>query len=82
MHTATSAEPLDPPLTCLTFLKLMPLLIVAYVLRSPDRSNIALAKPGSCRRGLRCVRAGLGLRAYALSDAPGNRITHRGDARF
>ena len=42
MNTATAAPPRDPQqLTRLMFLKLMPLLIAAYVLSFLDRTNIA-----------------------------------------
>lgn len=88
MNTATAAPPRDPQqLTRLMFLKLMPLLIAAYVLSFLDRTNIALAKHQlDVDLGISAAAYGLGaglfFLTYALSEVPSNLIMHKVGARF
>ncbi|BAO60883.1 major facilitator family transporter [Pseudomonas protegens Cab57] len=88
MNTATAASPRDPQqLTRLMFLKLMPLLIAAYVLSFLDRTNIALAKHQlDVDLGISAAAYGLGaglfFLTYALSEVPSNLIMHKVGARF
>ncbi|WP_413773709.1 MFS transporter, partial [Klebsiella sp. C1-16S-Nf17] len=69
------------------FLKLMPLLIAAYVLSFLDRTNIALAKHQlDVDLGISAAAYGLGaglfFLTYALSEVPSNLIMHKVGARF
>lgn len=88
MNTATTAAPRYPQqLTRLMFLKLMPLLIAAYVLSFLDRTNIALAKHQlDVDLGISAAAYGLGaglfFLTYALSEVPSNLIMHKVGARF
>lgn len=71
----------------LLFRKLLPLLIVAYVLSFLDRTNIALAKQDlHIDLGISAAAYGLGaglfFLTYALSEIPSNLIMHRVGARF
>ncbi|UVL63719.1 MFS transporter [Pseudomonas sp. B21-032] len=80
--------PRDPAtLNRLLFVKLMPLLIAAYVLSFLDRTNIALAKHQlDVDLGISAAAYGLGaglfFLTYALSEVPSNLIMHRVGARF
>ncbi len=81
------AAPTDRPLTALLFRKLMPLLVLSYVISFLDRTNIALAKThiavdlniSAAAYGL---GAGLFFLSYALLEIPSNLIMHRVGARF
>ncbi|MEJ2800967.1 MFS transporter [Comamonadaceae bacterium PP-2] len=69
------------------FRKLMPLLIIAYVISFLDRTNIALAKTHlSVDLGISAAAYGLGaglfFLSYALLEVPSNLIMHRVGARF
>ena len=71
----------------LMFVKLMPLLIAAYVLSFLDRTNIALAKHQlDIDLGISAAAYGLGaglfFLTYALSEVPSNLIMHKVGARF
>lgn len=71
----------------LLFIKLMPLLIAAYVLSFLDRTNIALAKHHlDVDLGISAAAYGLGaglfFLTYALSEVPSNLIMHKVGARF
>lgn len=71
----------------LMFIKLMPLLIAAYVLSFLDRTNIALAKHSlDVDLGISAAAYGLGaglfFLTYALSEVPSNLIMHKVGARF
>lgn len=71
----------------LMFVKLMPLLIAAYVLSFLDRTNIALAKHHlDIDLGISAAAYGLGaglfFLTYALSEVPSNLIMHKVGARF
>jgi len=86
MTTATAART-PQALNKLMFVKLMPLLIIAYILSFLDRTNIALAKHhldvdldiSAAAYGL---GAGLFFLTYALSEIPSNLIMHKVGARF
>ncbi len=77
----------DSSLTGLLFRKLMPLLVLSYVISFLDRTNIALAKShiavdlhiSAAAYGL---GAGLFFLSYALLEVPSNLIMHRVGARF
>ncbi len=79
--------PADHSLTGLLFRKLMPLLVLSYVISFLDRTNIALAKShiavdlhiSAAAYGL---GAGLFFLSYALLEVPSNLIMHRVGARF
>jgi MFS family permease len=81
------SSPADRTLTSLLFRKLMPLLVLAYVISFLDRTNIALAKThiavdlhiSAAAYGL---GAGLFFLSYALLEVPSNIIMHRVGARF
>ncbi|MDQ7995433.1 MAG: MFS transporter [Luteibacter sp.] len=67
--------------------KLMPVLVVAYIISFLDRSNIALAKTHlQVDLGLSTVAYGVGaglfFLTYALAEIPSNLILHRVGARF
>ena len=71
----------------LMFVKLMPLLIAAYVLSFLDRTNIALAKHQlDVDLGISAAAYGLGaglfFLTYSLSEIPSNLIMHKVGARF
>jgi MFS family permease len=88
----TTPDALSPPrdtatLNKLMFVKLMPLLIAAYVLSFLDRTNIALAKHQlDIDLGISAAAYGLGaglfFLTYALSEVPSNLIMHKVGARF
>lgn len=92
MTITKTLDPLSPPrdtatLNKLLFVKLMPLLIAAYVLSFLDRTNIALAKHHlDVDLGISAAAYGLGaglfFLTYALSEIPSNLIMHRVGARF
>lgn len=79
--------PANHSLTGLLFRKLMPLLVLSYVISFLDRTNIALAKShiavdlhiSAAAYGL---GAGLFFLSYALLEVPSNLIMHRVGARF
>ncbi len=89
--TKTPEAPSSPrdaaTLNKLLFVKLMPLLIAAYVLSFLDRTNIALAKHQlDVDLGISAAAYGLGaglfFLTYALSEVPSNLIMHKVGARF
>ena len=86
--TDALSEPRDAAtLNKLMFVKLMPLLIAAYVLSFLDRTNIALAKHQlDIDLGISAAAYGLGaglfFLTYALSEVPSNLIMHKVGARF
>ncbi|WP_213881444.1 MFS transporter [Pseudomonas sp. dw_358] len=85
MTTTTPRAP--SALDRLMFVKLMPLLIAAYVLSFLDRTNIALAKHSlDVDLGISAAAYGLGaglfFLTYALSEIPSNLIMHKVGARF
>ncbi|MFK8332382.1 MFS transporter [Pseudomonas sp. BJa5] len=89
--TTMPEEPTVPrdsaTLNRLLFVKLMPLLIAAYVLSFLDRTNIALAKHQlDVDLGISAAAYGLGaglfFLTYALSEVPSNLIMHKVGARF
>ncbi|CAI3804449.1 Putative tartrate transporter [Pseudomonas sp. MM221] len=93
MTTLTSAAASAPAATTeqrlngLLLRKLMPLLIVVYVMSFLDRTNIALAKASmGIDLGLSAAAYGLGaglfFLTYALAEVPSNLIMHRVGARF
>ncbi|WOD14371.1 MFS transporter [Paraburkholderia kirstenboschensis] len=74
-------------LNALLFRKLMPLLVLAYVISFLDRTNIALAKSHmAVDLGMSAAAYGLGaglfFLSYALLEIPSNLIMHRVGARF
>ena len=74
-------------LTPLLFRRLLPLLVLAYVISFIDRTNIALAKQHmALDLGLSAAAYGLGaglfFLSYALLEVPSNLIMHRVGARF
>ncbi len=74
-------------LNALLFRKLMPLLVLAYVISFLDRTNIALAKSHiAVDLGISAAAYGLGaglfFLSYALLEVPSNLIMHRVGARF
>jgi len=84
---ASLSGPADRSLTALLFRKLMPLLVLTYVISFVDRTNIALAKShlavdlhiSAAAYGL---GAGLFFLSYALLEVPSNLVMHRVGARF
>ncbi|MFK8328622.1 MFS transporter [Pseudomonas sp. BJa5] len=91
LNTATaSAAPAvtgEQRLNGLLLRKLMPLLIVVYVMSFLDRTNIALAKASmGIDLGLSAAAYGLGaglfFLTYSLAEVPSNLIMHRVGARF
>jgi MFS family permease len=84
---ASLTDSADRTLTSLLFRRLMPLLVLAYVISFVDRTNIALAKShlavdlhiSAAAYGL---GAGLFFLSYALLEVPSNLIMHRVGARF
>lgn len=77
----------DPQLTRLIIRKLMPLLIIAYIISFIDRTNIGFAKEGlEVDLGISAAAFGLGAGlffvAYASFEVPSNLIMHRIGARF
>ncbi|MDR3100058.1 MAG: MFS transporter [Paraburkholderia sp.] len=84
---ASLSRPADRTLTALLFRKLMPLLVLAYVISFVDRTNIALAKAHIAvdlhiSAGAYGLGAGLFFLSYALLEVPSNLIMHRVGARF
>jgi MFS family permease len=84
---ASLSRPVDRTLTALLFRKLMPLLVLAYVISFVDRTNIALAKAHIAvdlhiSAGAYGLGAGLFFLSYALLEVPSNLIMHRVGARF
>ncbi|RZI83585.1 MAG: MFS transporter [Pseudomonas sp.] len=84
----SAATPRDSAtLNKVIFIKLMPLLIAAYILSFLDRTNIALAKHQlDVDLGISAAAYGLGaglfFLTYALSEVPSNLIMHKVGARF
>ena len=77
----------EAPLSALLFRKLMPLLVIAYVISFVDRTNIALAKSHiTADLGISAAAYGLGaglfFLSYALLEVPSNLVLHRVGARF
>ena len=69
------------------FRRLMPLLVLSYVISFIDRTNIALAKSHiEVDLGISAAAYGLGaglfFLSYALLEVPSNLIMHRVGARF
>ncbi|MBC3503458.1 MFS transporter [Pseudomonas sp. SWRI59] len=84
---AAPAVATEQRLNSLLLRKLMPLLIVVYVMSFLDRTNIALAKASmGIDLGLSAAAYGLGaglfFLTYALAEVPSNLIMHRVGARF
>ncbi|NPD69942.1 MFS transporter [Lichenicola cladoniae] len=79
--------PRDPEtLTALCLRRLLPLLVVAYVVSFVDRTNIALAKSHlQTDLGISAAAYGLGaglfFLTYALTEVPSNMVMHRVGAR-
>ncbi len=74
-------------ITALLFRKLMPLLVIGYVLSFLDRTNIALAKHQlEIDLGISAAAYGLGaglfFLTYALFEIPSNLVMHKVGARF
>lgn len=87
MTTQASAPRSQKAINALLFRKLMPLLIIGYVLSFLDRTNIALAKQQlEIDLGISAAAYGLGaglfFLTYALCEVPSNLIMHRVGARF
>jgi MFS family permease len=83
--TTTSAS--HASLNRLMLRKLMPLLVIVYVISFLDRTNIALAKHSmSIDHGISAAAYGLGaglfFLTYAAFEIPSNLIMHRVGARF
>lgn len=77
----------DPRLTRLITRKLMPLLMIAYIISFIDRTNIGLAKTHlEADLGISAAAFGLGaglfFLAYSLCEVPSNLMMHRFGARF
>lgn len=84
---ATPAVPAEQRLNSLLLRKLLPLLVIVYVMSFLDRTNIALAKASmGIDLGLSAAAYGLGaglfFLTYALAEVPSNLIMHRVGARF
>jgi MFS family permease len=82
-----AAPPSQAALTKLLIGKLMPLLVIVYVISFLDRTNIALAKHSmSIDLGLSAAAYGLGaglfFLTYAVLEIPSNLIMHRVGARI
>ena len=78
---------LDKVTESLVMRRLMPLLVIAYVISFLDRTNIALAKTHlEVNLGISAAAYGLGaglfFLTYALAEIPSNLIMHRLGARF
>ena len=85
-HADTDANAVAA-LTPLLFKRLLPLLVLAYVISFIDRTNIALAKQHmALDLGISAAAYGLGaglfFLSYALLEVPSNLIMHRVGARF
>lgn len=77
----------DPQLTKLITRKLMPLLVVVYIISFIDRTNIGLAKTQlEVDLGISAAAFGLGAGlffiGYSLFEVPSNLLMHRYGARF
>ena len=77
----------ERPLDKLVFRKLMPLLIIVYVVSFLDRTNIALAKASmAVDLGISSAAYGLGaglfFLTYAAFEVPSNLIMHKCGAKF
>lgn len=77
----------ERPLDKLLFRKLMPLLIIVYVISFLDRTNIALAKASiAVDLGISSAAYGLGaglfFLTYAAFEVPSNLIMHKCGAKF
>ena len=86
-QSVQAVTPKDAPLSALLFRKLMPLLVIAYVISFVDRTNIALAKSHiTADLGISAAAYGLGaglfFLSYALLEVPSNLVLHRVGARF
>lgn len=84
---AAPAVTADQRLNSLLLRKLMPLLVIVYVMSFLDRTNIALAKASmGVDLGLSAAAYGLGaglfFLTYALAEVPSNLIMQRVGARF
>lgn len=84
---AAPAVAADQRLNSLLLRKLMPLLVIVYVMSFLDRTNIALAKASmGVDLGLSAAAYGLGaglfFLTYALAEVPSNLIMQRVGARF
>ncbi|VVM48338.1 Putative tartrate transporter [Pseudomonas fluorescens] len=84
---AAPAVAADHRLNSLLLRKLMPLLVIVYVMSFLDRTNIALAKASmGVDLGLSAAAYGLGaglfFLTYALAEVPSNLIMQRVGARF
>lgn len=78
---------LDKVTESLVMRRLMPLLVIAYIISFLDRTNIALAKTHlEVNLGISAAAYGLGaglfFLTYALAEIPSNLIMHRLGARF
>lgn len=83
--TATMRSPQE--VSSLILRKLMPLLIIAYIMSFLDRTNIGIAKERlEIDLGISAtaygIGAGLFFLTYALSEVPSNLIMHKVGARF
>ncbi len=86
-HQAASAGSEQASLNALIFRKLMPLLVLAYVISFIDRTNIALAKTHlAADIGISAAAYGLGaglfFLSYAFLEVPSNLMMHRVGARW
>ena len=84
---ASQAVDAQASLNALIFHKLMPLLVLAYVISFIDRTNIALAKSHmAVDIGISAAAYGLGaglfFLSYALLEVPSNLVMHRVGARW
>lgn len=87
MTSPASTARSQKEITALLFRKLMPLLVIGYVLSFLDRTNIALAKHQlEIDLGISAAAYGLGaglfFLTYALFEVPSNLIMHKVGARF
>jgi len=87
MTSQASAPRSQKEINTLLFRKLMPLLVIGYVLSFLDRTNIALAKQQlEIDLGISAAAYGLGaglfFLTYALFEVPSNLIMHKVGARF
>lgn len=87
MTSPANAVRSQKEITALLFRKLMPLLVIGYVLSFLDRTNIALAKHQlEIDLGISAAAYGLGaglfFLTYALFEVPSNLIMHKVGARF
>lgn len=86
-NRSTTAMRSPKEISSLILRKLMPLLIIAYIMSFLDRTNIGIAKERlEIDLGLSAtaygIGAGLFFLTYALSEIPSNLIMHKVGARF